>query len=100
MKITTGKWNLLPPAEDVCRICAVKHEPDEPHNRDSLYYQIKFHKDYQRWPTWGDALAHCPEEVQAIWKSELQEKGIKIGEFEDRKRLGGLPPGEKENPAS
>ena len=42
---------LLPPAKDVCQECAVKHAPEEPHNKDSLYYQVKFHKEHGRYPT-------------------------------------------------
>lgn len=39
-KGTTG-WKLLPPAKDCCPECAVKHKPDQPHNPESLYYQMK-----------------------------------------------------------
>ena len=35
-----------------CPVCAVRHNPDQPHNRDSLTYQYKFYDQYGRWPTW------------------------------------------------
>ena len=28
--------------EGTCPECAVKHTPDQPHNRDSLFYQYHF----------------------------------------------------------
>ena len=36
---------ILPPKPGVCRECAVDHKPDQPHNRDSLYYQMKFRQN-------------------------------------------------------
>lgn len=68
---------LMPCAPDVCQECAVKHEPDMPHNAQSLYYQYKFYQQHGRLPTWEDALAHCKPEVQAWWKKELRELGVK-----------------------
>ena len=32
--------NTVP--EGACPICAVKHEPDQPHNRDSLFINTSF----------------------------------------------------------
>lgn len=69
---------LLPCAPDVCQECAVKHDPDMPHNQESLYYQYKFYNQHGHWPTWEDALAHCTTEVQDVWKHELREAGILI----------------------
>ena len=69
---------LLPPAPHLCQICAVKHKPEAPHNRDSLYYQMKFHMEQGRWPTWADALAHCEAEVQQIWREALAEHGVEV----------------------
>ena len=79
--IATGKerhegmaWNVLPPAPDKCQICAVKHEPEIPHNAQSLYYQMTFNGMVGRAPTWADAMAHCSEEMKAAWKRELTQK--------------------------
>lgn len=69
---------LLPPAADKCQICAVKHAPEQPHNPDSLYYKMYFHKNNDRWPTWNDALAHCPSEVRAYWVVKLKEYDIEV----------------------
>ncbi len=33
---------LLPPRPDVCQQCAVEHDPDEPHDLESLYYGMQF----------------------------------------------------------
>jgi hypothetical protein len=69
---------LLPPAPDRCQECASKHEAHEPHNRDSLFYQMKFQMKHKRWPTWQDVMAHCSEEVKAAWKEELAKLGLAI----------------------
>ncbi|WP_195985336.1 hypothetical protein [Clostridium sp. D33t1_170424_F3] len=63
-----------------CPECAVKHDPEQPHNRDSLCYQYKFYDQHGRWPTWADAMAHCTPEVKAIWREALKEHGVDIGE--------------------
>ena len=37
--------------EGTCPECAVKHDPEQPHNRDSLTYQYKFYDQHGHWPT-------------------------------------------------
>ena len=61
-KVLRGK-----PKEGQCPDCAVFHDPGQPHDAQSLYYQYTFYEDKGRWPTWKDALAHCAPEVQALW---------------------------------
>jgi len=67
---------LLPPAPDVCQECATKHAPERPHNKDSLYYQMKFQQVHGRWPTWEDAMEHCDENTKDITISVLEEHKI------------------------
>ena len=69
---------LLPPAEDKCQECAVKHKPEDPHDATSLYYQYGFYKKHGRWPRWKDAIAHCAEEVKTAWTAELKKRGLWI----------------------
>lgn len=69
---------LLPPSKDVCQECAVKHDPQMPHNQQSLYYQMKFKKERGRWPTWEDAMAHCAEDVKTLWREALLKRGQKL----------------------
>lgn len=71
-----GGFTLLPPAKDVCQECATKHEPHEPHNAESLYYQCVFYAEHGRYPVWKDAIAHCSEELKAAWMKELKERGV------------------------
>ena len=66
---------LLPPAPHLCQVCAVAHPSHAPHNRDSLYYQMRFRSEHGRWPTWRDAVAHCDLEVQEMWEEALRERG-------------------------
>jgi hypothetical protein len=80
--LTTGKethkpmaWNVLPPAADKCQVCAVKHAPSEPHDAQSLYYQMTFNGMIGRAPTWADAIAHCDDGVKRAWGAELRKMG-------------------------
>lgn len=73
-----GGMKMLPPKPDVCQMCAVKHEPGQPHNQQSLYYQYAFYADNGRWPTWKDAMAHCSEEVKQKWISGLKTHGVDV----------------------
>lgn len=68
-------FKLLPPKKDRCQVCASDHEPEQPHNQQSIYYQYNFYGQNARWPTWADAIAHCTPEIQAAWKRELQKLG-------------------------
>lgn len=69
-------WTLMPPAPDVCQQCAVDHDPDVPHNAQSMYYQYAFYSEHGRWPTWRDAMAHCSEGVQKAWAAALAAHGV------------------------
>ena len=68
---------LLPPPDGHCRICAVKHEPEMPHNAQSIFYQVRFKMRYGRDGTWADAAAHCPAELAEVWREKLEELGGK-----------------------
>jgi hypothetical protein len=80
-----GAFVLLPPKPGVCPECAVDHAPETPHNAQSMVYQYDFYGKNGRWPTWGDALAHCSPETREIWGRELRKKGIAINELEPSK---------------
>jgi hypothetical protein len=66
--------------EGTCPDCATKHEPNWPHNQQSLFYQYKFYNEYGRWPTWEDAMAHCDDEMKAFWSENLRKLGVDIPE--------------------
>lgn len=74
-KVQPAKMMLLPPPDGHCRICAVKHTPDMPHNAQSLFYQMRFRLRYERDGTWADAVAHCDDKMKAHWKHALTAKG-------------------------
>lgn len=65
-----------------CSVCGADHEPELPHNRESLLYQESFRRAegeagrQERWPTWNDAMAHCTEEVRQGWTKALAMFGI------------------------
>lgn len=67
---------IMPAAEGTCPVCATVHDPWEPHNAQSLYYQICFNSMVGRGATWADALAHCAEVVRVKWTAELKRRGV------------------------
>jgi len=71
-------FHLLPAKPGTCQECAVAHDPAQPHNQQSLYYQYHFYADHNRWPTWEDAIAHCTEEVQNYWIEALAKQGVSV----------------------
>ena len=62
-----------------CPMCAVRHDPDQPHDQQSLTWQYKFYDIHGRWPTWKDAIAHCSPEVRSAWTEALRDYGIEVG---------------------
>lgn len=66
---------LLPAPPGTCPRCAVDHPAEEPHNRDSLFYQYDFRSRNGRWPVWKDAISHCSLEMQVLWEQELRKFG-------------------------
>ncbi len=67
---------LLPPSENKCQECAVEHEQEWPHDKNSFFYQFLFFNLNGRTATWEDAMAHCNEEMKQMWREELRAKGI------------------------
>lgn len=68
-----GGFRMLPGPPGTCEWCCVEHDPDQPHNQQSLPYRIRFHAINGRWPTWTDAMAHCTAETRAFWRTHLVE---------------------------
>lgn len=48
LKEVHGMTLLGKTPEGTCPECAVKHDPEQPHNRDSLTYQYKFYDQHGR----------------------------------------------------
>jgi hypothetical protein len=71
LKTEHNAMTLLLCAPDMCQECATEHPWDQPHNQQSLYYQVCFHITHGRWPKWSNAMAHCTPEVQAHWRRLL-----------------------------
>jgi len=69
---------ILPAQKGTCPTCAVKHDPRMPHNKDSLFYQMSFYQEHERWPTWVDAMGHCTPDVKEWMISALKTHGIDI----------------------
>lgn len=72
-------WTLVGEApEGCCSQCWAEHEPEVPHNRDSLQYQYRFYAEHDRWPTWADAMAHCTPDVKRLWVQALARHGVQV----------------------
>jgi hypothetical protein len=73
---------LLPAREGTCPECGTDHPHADPHNQQSLFYQYRFYATHGRWPTWTDAMAHCPDAVRAAWRehlvAEMRSRGMKV----------------------
>lgn len=67
---------ILPPRKGACPICAATHAPMLPHNRSSLYYQMRFMHEHGRLPTWEDAMEHCSDAMKDEWRAFLKEMGL------------------------
>lgn len=70
-----------------CPECAVAHDPEAPHNQQSLAYQYKFYDKNGRWPSWADAMAHCSPEVKAATREILINNGIDPGEEPEAREI-------------
>lgn len=79
---------LMPTKPGVCPECGSDHEQDMPHNRDALLYQYTFYDKHGCWPSWADAMAHCPDDVKAAWIRELKLRGIDVGEVAETMIVG------------
>ena len=85
LKPVGGGFVALPPAKGTCPVCATAHHPQMPHNQQSLYYQMTFHGQHGRWPTWVDAAKHCPSEMREYWFAELRQRGVRVGDEPEAK---------------
>ena len=76
---------LLPPKPGTCPECGDCHDARDPHNRESIYYQMRFNQRNGRFPTWADAMAHCDDGTKRNCLITLTKKGVPhelIGEKE------------------
>jgi hypothetical protein len=69
--IEGGGFMMLPGPPGTCEWCHVKHDADEPHDQQSVPYQMKFQTLHGRPPTWSDAMAHCSAKTRKHWRREL-----------------------------
>lgn len=65
---------IVAPGPGRCHVCATAHRKEDPHDRDSLYYQNRFFRKHKRFPTWEDAMSHCTEERKAAFRDELKQR--------------------------
>ena len=80
-EIGKDEVRVLPPGMEKCPYCADRHTEKEPHNRNSVYYQMRFFRKHGHMPTWIDALEHCSEMTRAYWTGEMIRKGVRLEEI-------------------
>jgi hypothetical protein len=73
-----GRMFLMPAKEGTCEICATAHESDQPHNAQSLFYQMRFQLEHGRGADWRDAMSHCSDEIRALWTEQLNLRGVDV----------------------
>lgn len=73
-----GTMMLMPAREGTCETCGTAHEPELPHNAQSLFYQTRFNIEHGRSAHWNDAMAHCSEEMRALWTEQLVARGVDV----------------------
>lgn len=73
-------FTMLHTKPGTCPECGVAHDPNQPHNRDSLTYMYRFFDKHGRFPSWADAMAHCSADVKAFWRAQLTARGVEVGE--------------------
>lgn len=66
------------PGRGKCPVCATKHDPADPHDPNSLFYQIGFWKRNRRFPSWADAMEHCSPMTKLVWMDKLKKRGIRV----------------------
>ena len=71
-------FRLMPVKHGTCGQCSVKHNPKQPHDARSLFYQYWFYGENGRWPNWKDAMSHCDESVKKSWVTHLKMKGVDV----------------------
>lgn len=81
-----GGFRLMPAKAGTCEVCATAHDPELPHNRESLFYQYRFWAEHQRWPNWADALEHCSIDTRAKWFEAMRIAGIDAATIEATKK--------------
>lgn len=77
-KTETVQAMVMPVRPGLCQECGSQHDLTAPHNRDSLRYQMLFHGEHGRYPSWADAMAHCPDNVKALWTDALTQHGVDV----------------------
>ena len=66
---------MNPPLKGTCKVCGTRHTIIDGHNLQSLAYQSRFRAAYGREPTWADAVAHLPPDLQERWRKVVASMG-------------------------
>jgi hypothetical protein len=82
--MTTG-WKILKPGEEMCQTCGVRHEENEPHDANSLYWNLHNELRNLPEPTWSDAIAHCDQDTQKHWAHYIWTGYVKAGKMSKEK---------------
>jgi hypothetical protein len=74
----TTTMMLMPAKLGHCEMCGAEHEPELPHNAQSLFYGVRFSALHGRSPNWLDATEHCTPEMRDMWLNALIDMGVNV----------------------
>lgn len=77
---------LLRPAPGLCQECGRAHNPEIPHDKNSLYYATKFKMEHGREPSWDDAVAHCTEDMKKRWSDTMNRVRASTEQLQDKEK--------------
>lgn len=71
-----------PRAAGTCDECGANHSFGTPHKWGADRYMATFFNKHGVLPTWGDAIAHCREDIRNNWSVVLMDQGVTAEQLE------------------
>lgn len=79
--LTRSRLNFIKARPGACPECNADHHVSQAHRWGSDFYMNGFFDKHGVYPTWGDALAHCREDVRMNWEQVLLAQGVTADEM-------------------
>ena len=82
-RIPLGDCNTMKARRGTCKFCGARHSLIDGHSLPSLFYQSRFRAAHGREPTWADAVAHLPGDLQERWRRVVASMGRQWSETDE-----------------